>query len=244
MLSALRFIVGARRALRAEQRGARVIAHFFVPSAWPIGTGLGHAPFEVVVHGSDARLLARLPSPLRRHIARLLAGAEVRAASEELRELVARALGPALGARTRVQAPGLDVSGVPVRAEARRRLRVPDCSRLGVVVSRLVAKKRVEVALRAASIAGVTELAVIGDGPERARLERAFRGVRFTGLLSRDQALEWIAAADVLISASREEGSPSVVREARALGTRVVAVTAGDLAELAGGDAGIWLLGP
>jgi teichuronic acid biosynthesis glycosyltransferase TuaC len=72
---------------------------------------------------------------------------------------------------------------------------------------------------------------VVGDGPERAELERAFPQVTFAGQLGRDEALTYIAAADAVISASRKEGSPSVAREARLLRTRLVAVAAGDLVE-------------
>ena len=54
--------------------------------------------------------------------------------------------------------------------------------------------------------------------------------------------LRWIAAADVLVSASAHEGAPSVVREARALGVPVVAVSAGDLAQWAERDAGLLLV--
>jgi teichuronic acid biosynthesis glycosyltransferase TuaC len=51
-----------------------------------------------------------------------------------------------------------------------------------------------------------------------------------------------MAAADVLVSASREEGAPTVVREARALGVPVVAVPCGDLATWAAADPGIALV--
>jgi teichuronic acid biosynthesis glycosyltransferase TuaC len=51
-----------------------------------------------------------------------------------------------------------------------------------------------------------------------------------------------MSAADLLLSASRHEGAPTVVREARALGTPVVATDAGDLRAWAAADAGIWLV--
>ena len=43
----------------------------------------------------------------------------------------------------------------------------------------------------------------------------------------------WIRASDLVVSASREEGAPTVVREARALGTPVVTTAAGDLVKWA-----------
>jgi len=44
------------------------------------------------------------------------------------------------------------------------------------------------------------------------------------------------------VSASLHEGAPTVVREARALDTAVVARAAGSLRSLAAMDPGIWLL--
>ncbi|MFS8070516.1 MAG: glycosyltransferase, partial [Byssovorax sp.] len=62
---------------------------------------------------------------------------------------------------------------------------------------------------------------------------------RFTGALHRREALAWVAAADVLLHPSAVEAAPTVIREARALGTRVVACDAGDIRAWAHDDAGI-----
>ncbi len=87
----------------------------------------------------------------------------------------------------------------------------------------------------------ISELSVIvvGDGPELAELSARFPNVRFIGRVPRSEALCFIAAADVLVSASAAEGAPTVVREARTLGVPVVAVAAGDLALWARSDPGI-----
>lgn len=101
-----------------------------------------------------------------------------------------------------------------------------------VIVGRLVAVKGVERALR-----GIGEpsregdsaphLYVIGDGPERERLERlaselgiAHR-VHFLGFLK--DAAAAIAAADALLITSLREGIPTVLLEALAAGTPIVA---------------------
>jgi teichuronic acid biosynthesis glycosyltransferase TuaC len=72
---------------------------------------------------------------------------------------------------------------------------------------------------------GLDALVVVGDGPERSRLEALARArgvdARFVGRVPRDEALAWIGAADVLIHASEAEGLSTVVREAEALGTPV-----------------------
>lgn len=63
--------------------------------------------------------------------------------------------------------------------------------------------------------------------------------MEFLGQLPRNETLKWIGAADALVSASRHEGAPTVVREARALGVPVVAAAAGDLLEWAKSDPGL-----
>lgn len=242
VLGVLRFVLAARRELARERHAERVVAHFIVPCAWPIAARREGRSLEVVAHGSDVRLLARLPAPLRRHIARRLAGSEVRCTSEELRAELVRALGPLPTCELRVEPPALALPHSPTRAEARAELGIDAHARLIVVAGRLVRAKRVEVALRAALLAPGARAVVVGDGPERAELERRFPEARFVGNVPRRRALTWLTAADVLLSASRLEGAPSVVREARALGTRVVALAAGDLAAWSARDPGLCVL--
>jgi glycosyltransferase involved in cell wall biosynthesis len=194
------------------------------------------------VHGSDARLLARLPGFVRRRIARSLRAAQVRTVSEELRQTLGRALGPDVAARASVRPARLELGAAPTRADARRELGIGDGERLVVVAGRLIPGKRTEVALRAARLLPRARLVLVGDGPERARLERAFPEAELVGLVPRERALSWLAAADAVLSASLEEGAPSVVREARALGTPVVALACGDLEQLAASDPGLFVL--
>lgn len=67
-------------------------------------------------------------------------------------------------------------------------------------------------------------LVLVGDGPERARLERLTTElglqdcVQFTGSLPNEQARKYVAAADAFILASFAEGIPVVLMEAMALG--------------------------
>jgi glycosyltransferase involved in cell wall biosynthesis len=86
-------------------------------------------------------------------------------------------------------------------------------------------------------------LVVIGDGPERASLAKEAEplgaAATLLGALPRREALAWIRAADVLVHPSAVEAAPTVVREARALGVRVVACDSGDVATWAGSDPGI-----
>jgi teichuronic acid biosynthesis glycosyltransferase TuaC len=242
LLGVVRFVLAARRELARLGDTDRVVAHFIVPCAWPIAAQRAGRSLEIVAHGSDVRLLARLPAPLRRHIARRLAGAEVRCASDELRRALAAALGPFPPSKLRVEPPALALPRSRTRGEARAELGLDADERVIVVVGRLVAGKRVDVALRAASLIPRARTIVVGDGPERTPLERRFRNARFVGRVPRSTALAWITAADVLLSASVREGAPSVVREARAVGTRVVALAAGDLLAWAERDEGLCVL--
>jgi glycosyltransferase involved in cell wall biosynthesis len=72
-------------------------------------------------------------------------------------------------------------------------------------------------------------LAIVGDGPERGRLERdaaaSGRDVRFTGWLPRQDVLRWIAHAELLVFPSRGPESLSrVLLEAAAQGTPIAAM--------------------
>lgn len=231
----VRFVLGAWSELNRFGDVDRVLAHFVLPSAYPVlaWSRLRARHVDVVVHGSDARLFARLPAPLRRRITRALASRDVtlRATSHELRVLLEGALDPSFQATIEVAPSPISVAGTPDRARARSLLGFARDVKLVVVVARLIASKRVDVALRAAALLPGARVIAIGDGPLRATLERTFPQVTFAGHLERDRALTHIAAADVVVSASLLEGSPSVVREARLLGTRVVTLRAGDLTE-------------
>ena len=88
-----------------------------------------------------------------------------------------------------------------------------------------------------------TRLVLIGDGPERPRLETLARrlrmgeGIHFLGELP--SASAYIRAAQVLAQPSRREALGTAVLEAMALGTPVVASATGGLVELLGEGAGI-----
>jgi teichuronic acid biosynthesis glycosyltransferase TuaC len=243
-----RFVLGAVRELDAIGDVDRVVAHFLLPSAFPVlaWSRLRARHVEVVAHGSDARLFARAPAVVRGHVARELTQrrARLRCTSEELETLLAGALGAAFVGNIHVCPSPISVAGTPDRRSARALLRIAEDETLAVVVARLVASKRVDVALRAASLVGGLRAIVVGDGPLREALAREFPHVTFVGKLERDRALIHIAAADVVLSASLLEGSPTVVREARLLQTPVVALSAGDLPVRCRDDRGSIIVAP
>lgn len=249
-LSATRFVREAWRWLRREQKPARLMAHFLLPCGVPIATrgAATGTPIEIVVHGSDGRLFAALPAGQSWIGAELLrASARLRFVSSELERLVLGGLGDAQRQRLqpfcRVEPCALDVPARLTRQQARAELGISAEARLAVVVARLVPGKRVDVALEACSRLAGLDCVVVGDGPERARLSQRYPRVQFVGQVERPRALAYLAAANALVSASLHEGAPSVVREARALGTDVVCLAAGDLTHWAEHDAGIHVVG-
>lgn len=252
--AAVRFVRAARTELLDGGPFDRVVAHWIVPCAFPVATGAFSCPFpaklDVVAHGSDVRLLARFPSLWQNAIlARLEAcGARLRFVSSALRaELLAV---PTLPPKLRgwleqnscVSPAALEVPDSLDRNRARALLEISDELCLVVICGRLVQEKRIEVALTAAELVPEASVVVVGGGPLEATLASRFPAVRFVGQLPRERALTWIAAADVLVSASLEEGAPSVVREARALDVPVVARASGDLALWAERDSDLWIV--
>lgn len=240
VVDALRFIIACRRQLHAQPFD-RIVAHFVLPSAWPILSGI-KTPIEVVGHGTDVRLLMALPTPIGRRIVRglLRNGASFRFVSTEQRRGIARFI-PEL-ATAEVRPVAIDLAGVPDRASARRALDLRADTQLALIVGRLVPSKRSATAISAALLLPRTQVVVVGDGPERERLESEYASARFVGQLPRHQCLRWIAAADVLITASRHEGAPTAVREARALSVPVVSVPAADLRAWSEHDAELYVV--
>jgi glycosyltransferase involved in cell wall biosynthesis len=214
----------------------RVIAHWCVPSAFPIALGT-KAELEIVSHGGDVRLLCALPSArVRSAIVRALVGraARWRFVSEELLASLESTLAPDDARAFRacaVVAPG-SIEVPDVRDDALAKRNAIKARRLYVCAGRLVASKRVDKVIDYVATShdhGTRRdervLVVLGDGPERAHLERLAKAwqidARFLGKTTRRETLGWIGAADEVVHASRAEGLSTVVREAEHLGVPV-----------------------
>lgn len=127
------------------------------------------------------------------------------------------------------------------RAEARARLGLADDDFAVGWVGRMSAEKGPDVALDAAerlADAGVL-LCMIGDGPDRALLERragtleAGAGrvrVRWYGVVPEAGSL--FAAFDAYLLSSRAEGTPIVLLEAMAAGVPIVATRVGGVSDM------------
>jgi len=194
-LDALRWVRGAREQV-AGLRVDRVVAHWAVPCAWPIGVAAPGAELEVVSHGGDVRLLLALPGAMRRRVVREIASRATMWSfvSGALRDRLLASLEEEQGRKlvraiARVRPAHLDVPDVRQAIDAR--LRHLAGTRVAVSVGRLVASKRVD---------------------------RAIEHVAVTDDLD---ALAWIGAARVVLHGSEKEGLSTVLREAEHLGVPV-----------------------
>jgi glycosyltransferase involved in cell wall biosynthesis len=106
--------------------------------------------------------------------------------------------------------------------------------RLLVTVSRLAPEKNVSFLLDVIRKIPNTRLAIIGDGPERAELERRFGGTNtaFFGYMKGEELATAYASADAFVYASETETMGNVVLEAMASGLGVVVPRAGGIPSL------------
>ena len=107
-----------------------------------------------------------------------------------------------------------------------------------VFAGRLTAQKSLDIALEAVAATPEARLVVIGEGPERARLERLtseleLNGrVQFTGPRPRAEVLAALSSATAALVPSSWENLPHAAVEALAVGTPVVATAVGGVPEV------------
>lgn len=102
-----------------------------------------------------------------------------------------------------------------------------------VFVGRLTRQKGLRTALDAVALVPEARLIVVGDGPERADLERAgVNRVEFRGAVSRDEALRTVAGAAAALISSDWENLPHSAVEALSVGVPVVATAVGGVPEI------------
>jgi glycosyltransferase involved in cell wall biosynthesis len=145
-------------------------------------------------------------------------------------EIVHNAIDPRWGAR-----------GTQQNDEAlRRRLGIPSGSKVVLIVGRLSREKDHLTLLRAVaqiSSSGLAvHLVVVGDGPERPRIEEDVKRLRlapYVSLLGQQPSAEpYYGIADVAVLSSRSEGSPNALLEAMAAEVPVVATAVGGVPEI------------
>ena len=107
-----------------------------------------------------------------------------------------------------------------------------------VFAGRLTRQKAMHVALDALAHVPAAQLTVIGDGPDRTRLERHAREaglngrVRFVGSLPREEVLDALAGAEATVLSSDWENYPHAAVESLAAGTPLVATAVGGVGEI------------
>jgi glycosyltransferase involved in cell wall biosynthesis len=133
--------------------------------------------------------------------------------------------------------PAPAVGALPPRDELRAGLADGEAPLLAFA-GRLTAQKDLGVLLEAIASIPSVQLAILGDGPERGRLEAetASRGlgtrVRFLGGGDRAAVLRLFATADAAVLSSSWENFPHTVVEALAVGTPVVSTAVGGVPEI------------
>lgn len=118
-------------------------------------------------------------------------------------------------------------------AKAFRRIHAPNGEKLVGFVGRLAPEKQVHRLSELIGLSGVKFL-IVGDGPERGRLQELFAGkpVIFTGSLSGLDLAYAYAALDVFVHFGTEETFGQTIQEAQASGVPVVAPASGGPLEL------------
>ena len=121
------------------------------------------------------------------------------------------------------------------REAIRTRLGIAPEARVLLAIGRMSLEKRHSDLLEAYHLLrrenGHLRLILVGDGPERGRLEAsAGEGVLFTGQIQ-DTSI-YYAASDVMVLPSLTEGSPNVLLEAMAVGVPAVATRVGGIPEI------------
>jgi glycosyltransferase involved in cell wall biosynthesis len=236
-----RDLLGLMELLALMRREQPDIVHANSSKAGVLGrvaAALARVPVRIfTVHGWAFKAYAEPVSTLYRWADRLMRPLTTVTICVSERELAAGlAAGTCSPRRTVVIPTAVDGAAAP---EARHDGRPP---RL-VTVGRLAAPKDPVTFVRA--LARVREpfaAVVVGDGPDRARVEAEIRAAGLAGTVElageRRDVDRLLAAADVFVLSSRSEGAPLSVLEAMAAGVPVVASAVGGVPEIVG-DAGL-----
>jgi glycosyltransferase involved in cell wall biosynthesis len=240
--------LGRAIARAAAQHGARVVhCHHYSPFVYASIARLW-SPHLQIVFTEHGRLSDAGPSPKRRTANRVLAHAPQRVVtvSSELKDhLVAEGFPTG---KVSVIYNGIDVGVLPdaaARTRARAHLGIDDSTVVVGTVARLDPVKDLQTLARAIATPASQRpmvLLVIGDGPERPRIEAAARdaglgsSIRFLG--HRDDARELLAGCDLYANSSISEGISLTILEAMAAGLPVVATRVGGTPEIVDASCG------
>ena len=229
-----------RRQIRDGHDFDLIDAHYFYPDgigAVLLGRALDR-PVIVTARGSDLNVIAQHAVPLRwiRWAARHADGL-VAVSSGLKRRLVELGIG---ADRVRVLRNGVDLVLFHPRDREAARATLGLTRPSVLAVGNLVALKRHWLMLEAISHLPQVELVIVGEGPERTRIENLARErkvadrVRLLGRVPQDRLPEIYSAADLLLLVSTHEGWPNVLLESMACGTAVVVSPMDGIADIVG----------
>jgi glycosyltransferase involved in cell wall biosynthesis len=224
----------ASRAARAARtfRPDVVYAHFLVPAGL-IGALASRAPLVVTAHGQDVRNVGQFPGVAAATRYVVSRAAAVIAVSDYLRlELEAKI--PAARGKTEVIDSGVDLERFPLLPASTAAHDRPAFLCLGGLTTR----KNVVRLADAFERVGEGTLTFVGDGPQRAALERR-AGVTLLGTVSSERVPELIGASDVVCQPSLVEPFGQALLEAMACGRPVVATAVGGPPEFVPDGAGV-----
>lgn len=246
--------------VRAMRRFRPHIVHTHTAKAGTLGRIAARAalgPRAVVVHTYHGHVLSGYFGPMKtrvfRGIERTLAAVSdqlIGVSSATVEELVAMRIAPR--SRFSVVPIGLDLEGFlaaePRDGEAfRREVGAAPDEILALFVGRLAPIKRLDVLLEGVAVArregAAVRLAIVGDGALRGDLEARTRAlgliehVSFCGF--RSDLTRIVAAADVAVLSSDNEGTPVALIEAAAAGRPAVSTRVGGVADIVRGETGL-----
>ncbi len=230
-------------ALRAVRRFRPdvVYAHFLVPAGAlaALASLVGSAPLVLTAHGRDVRNIGEIPGV--REATRLACrrASSVIAVSGWLRDALIEKL-PELDGKVEVVDCGVDLDRFRHRdpEEARRRVGWDGDGPRVLFVGSLDHRKNPLRLAAACEQLGRGQLAVIGDGPLRERLEGR-PGIRMVGRIPHRRVADWIDACDVLCQPSIAEPLGQAILEAMASERSVVATRVGGPPEFVSAAAGV-----
>jgi glycosyltransferase involved in cell wall biosynthesis len=216
-------------------------AHYFYPdgvAATMLARRLGK-PVQITARGTDINVLSHSALP-RRMIRWAIRHADALVAVSAALKYRLVELG-ADESRVHVLRNGVDCGLFrPTPRSAAREALAVRARVLIASVGNLVPEKGHDLVIDVLEELRDAELVIVGDGPERAKLEQQARRrglenrVRFLPVRPQSELATVYSAADVLVLASSREGWPNVVLEAMACGTPVVATNVGGVPEIIG----------
>jgi len=231
--SLARALLPRLRALRGDFSFDVIDAEFF----WPDGVAAMHLaravgmPFSVKARGSDIYHWGDVAGIGAQILEAAHAAAGLLAVSGSLKAAMEARGMPA--DRIKVHHTGVDLALFQPRERAAAKAELGVAGPLLATVGALIERKGQRFALDALALLPEATLLLVGDGPDRAQLERqaAQLGIsdrlRFLGSRPPNEVARLVAAADVMLLPTRAEGLANAWVEALACGTPVVTCDAG-----------------